>query len=66
MLRIHFNSNLEVARKRQAVKHGLPEDATWEQINKIDLEVARKRQAAEFDLEKDATWEQIKNIKFKK
>ena len=56
----------EAARKRQASEHGLPEDATWDQIRDVDSEAARKRQASERGLPEDATWGQISSHDSKK
>jgi len=46
---IEFGSNFdtEVARKKRASECGLPETATWDEIQAADTEVARKKRASE-------------------
>jgi len=58
---IEFGSSFaaEFSRKKRASEHGLPETATWEEIQAADTEVARKKRASEHGLPETATWEEI-------
>ena len=52
-------SNSEISRKERALKKGLPENATWRDINKHSSEISRKEFALKKGLPENATWGDI-------
>jgi len=55
----------EESRKRFAREKGLPETATWADINHHNSEESRKRFAREKGLPETATWADINQVKSK-
>ncbi len=53
----------EEARKMAAIKKGLPESASWGDINELSSGEARKMAAIKKGLPKDTSWEEINKTK---